>query len=116
MKLSDLPNGKELKVLAQKAYPDYPGRKFYADTSGEVEFYDTNWSGGTCNKYIGVKLDDLKTQQFNAPAPWNNPVEGKKAIIPEGYAVIKRSFFCGRDGGITIYMNKVLTHEVKKLA
>jgi hypothetical protein len=43
------------------------------------------------------------------PAPWDNPKEGLTIDIPQGTLIIKHSFFCGTDCGITIYYNPLDT-------
>ena len=91
--------------LVEKAFPQYKGRKFFVDLSGRVGFSNTNWGGGSRNIYIGMNLGNLAKQEFFAPAPWKNPVEGCHAEIPPGFCVIENSVFCGALAGITVYIN-----------
>ena len=94
-------------------YLDYSGKKFNIEFQDNLTFWDTNWSGGTKNEYYGIDLTSLENSKFNAPAPWVNPVEGKKISIPENKAILKHCYFCGNDFGLTLYVNSV--YEVKFL-
>ena len=39
-------------------------------------------------------------------APWSNPVEGKTCDIPQGFAIVENTVYCGKDCGLTVYMGK----------
>ena len=47
-------NSKDARPFVDASFPDYTGRKFRAEITEKVSFYDTNWSGGTCNKYAVI--------------------------------------------------------------
>ena len=101
-----------VKAIIQATFPSYRGRTVSVDASGAVGFYDTNWGGGTKNTYRAVtyrvdqgQLVITDTDRLHAPAPWVNPIEGKRVEVPEGVAVVEHSIFCGKDCGITIYVN-----------
>jgi hypothetical protein len=98
MKLSKKQYGK----LVAAAFPEYHGRKVKLVFAAQVTFYDTNWDGGTVNKYVAVASDG-RTAKLNAPAPWCNPIEGQTFEMPVDAMLLERSYFCGQDGGITIY-------------
>jgi hypothetical protein len=102
MKLSK----KQANPIVFKVFPDYKGRKYFLELVDKVTFYDTNWSGGTRRKYKIIRTDG-KQMDFKAPAPWVNPVEGKTFDIAEGIAVVCWSIFCGRDCGVTVYLNPI---------
>jgi hypothetical protein len=95
---------KQADPIVKLAFPEYKGRKYFVEFTDKVVFYDTNWGGGTRNKYVIVRSDGKK-MEFNAPAPWVNPVEGKTFEIPEGVAVVRWAIFCGKDCGVTISLN-----------
>lgn len=97
---------KQAKPIVNITFPDYKGRKFSVKFSPTVTFYDTNWSGGTCNKYAFVRSDG-KMATFAPPAPWMNPIEGATVDLPDDVLVVEHSYFCGQDCGITIYANPV---------
>lgn len=94
---------KQSREMAKAAFPDYTGRKFFANFGAEITFYDTNWGGGTRNYYKAVRLSDGKQEALADYAPWFNPAEGKTITIPDGYAVVKRSIFQGVECGLTVY-------------
>lgn len=95
---------KILIAIAKKCYPDYRGRKFRINQKGSVTFYNTNWGGGTRNSYAGVNYQNGKYEPLADFSPWYNPAEGKTIAIPQGYAVIEHSIFCGKDCGLTIHL------------
>lgn len=95
----------EVWSIVSKVFPHYRGRKFVIEVTERVAFYDTNWSGGTRNKYAAVRLEDGKTDSINAPAPWVNPVEGKAVPMLPGVIVVEHSIFQGKDCGIRLHVH-----------
>lgn len=96
-------NKQAASPILRMTFPDYTGRKFSVVFTNTVSFYDTNWSGGTCNKYAAVKRDG-QAAQLHVPAPWVNPIEGKTIELPLDIIIAEHSYFCGKDLGITFYM------------
>lgn len=92
-----------LRSLAKAAFPEWKGRKISSRTTGEVTFWDTNWSGGTRNVYRALQVATGQTRSLHVPAPWVNPIEGKTAPIPPGIVVVEKSQFCGGPASITIH-------------
>ncbi len=93
---------KQAKLILDKTFPEYPGRKIKVEFTTRVTFYDTNWGGGTRNWYHALRADGNNTRLM-ASAPWINPVEGKTIELPVDVIVVEHSVFCGHDTGITIY-------------
>ena len=93
---------KQAKPIVETVFPNYRGRKFNMNFVEKVMFYDTNWGGGTRNKYAFVASDG-RTAVLNAPAPWVNVIEGKVFDLPADVLVVEHTIFCGKDCGITIY-------------
>jgi hypothetical protein len=93
---------KQVKPILAATFPQYNGRKFKLVLTESVEFYDTNWSGGTCNRYQSIRSDGF-VLNLRAPAPWNNFMEGQNVNLPKDALVVKWAHFCGKDCGITIY-------------
>ena len=89
--------------IVKRVFPDYSGRKFRVAFSEEITFTDTNWSGGTKTYYGAVGSKGASV--FEAPAPWANPVEGATLKMKPEAIVVKHSYFCGRDTGITVVMH-----------
>ena len=104
--------------LVKQAFPGYSGRTFQVSIAGAVVFHDTNWGGGTRNRYIAVPLaHDGKPNYLPDFAPWSNPVEGKTVSIPAGWTIVEHTVFCGHDMGITVHvgtgdMAKVLPNGI----
>lgn len=99
---------KEVAPLVNATFPEYTGRKFSVEAAKSVTLYDLNWGGGTRNQYRTCTLSGDKlgsADKWNAVAPWVNLAEGKTVEIPRGAAIVMHSIFCGKDSGITIYMN-----------
>jgi len=92
----------QARPIVAATFPDYHGRKFFLEFAEEVLLYDTNWSGGTCNKYAAIHADGL-TVNLRVPAPWINTVEGTKIPLSVDVLIVEHSYFCGTDCGIRIY-------------
>lgn len=94
---------KQAAQILSATFPDYTGKKISVKFQEKLTFYDTNWSGGTRNKYAAYRLDIEKSATFDAPAPWMNPTEGVTVQMPTNGIIVEHSHFCGKDCGITIY-------------
>jgi hypothetical protein len=101
------------KPVLDATFPEYNGRKIKVEFAKTLTFYDLNWSGGTRNKYVAIRSDGLKLNLI-APAPWDNPYEDLKVDIPADVIVVKHAHFCGKDCGITIYVNPDSADLVRK--
>lgn len=101
-------NTPEIKEIALVAFPEYSGRTFQVKSDSQCPKKLTSyWSGGSRNYFAIVKLDTLQT----VPIPENgtpfNPEQFNCSNgIPLGFAVVENTIFCGKDLGITIYVNK----------
>jgi hypothetical protein len=92
----------QYEKIIKATFPEYHGRKVRLIFLDKVTFHDTNWGDGSKNSYACVKSDG-KVGQFIAPAPWDNPVEGKTFEMKPDLMVVCHSIFCGVDVGITVY-------------
>ena len=92
----------QIKPILVRTFPEYTGRKFALEFAERITFWDLNWGGGTRNQYIAVRADGA-VAGVPAPAPWDNPYEGLTVNLVPEVLIIKHSFFCGRDMGITVY-------------
>ena len=109
-------NKSQVRPILEATFPEYRGRTFKVEFVPTITFYNTNWGGGSRNKYAAIGSDG-RTARLSVPAPWVNPVEGKTIEIPTNVLVVKHTIFCGKDLGITIYahpahMPKWLPEEV----
>lgn len=97
-----------VRKIAAAAYPDYRGRKIQvkaADKSINVKSY---WDGGSRSYFVFVRLADMNVSK---PVPAQHPVfdpqipNADHVQIPEGVACVAHSIFCGKDLGLTVYVN-----------
>ena len=95
---------KQAKPILQKTFPQYKGRKIRVELANKVYIHDTNWSGGTRNKYMALQSNG-DFNAYNAPAPWVNKEEGKAIDMVPGMMIVMHTIFCGKDIGITIYIH-----------
>ena len=96
---------KDIPSQLLNIFPDYKGRtsKVYAATTYAMADY---WDGGS-RQYC--KAVNLRTSQVGSPATIiNNPMNKaahSQIEIPEGVVIAEHSIFCGKDCGITFYVN-----------
>lgn len=89
----------------------YTGNKFQVVVTESVTIpADAGlWSGGSRDHYQIVEL--FSAERRNAPNqhldPWTSARQDRKVELREGYAVVEHSIFCGKDLGLTIYINPV---------
>jgi hypothetical protein len=89
---------------ARAAFPEYRGRKFTVETATSVELYDTAWDGGTRNEYRAVAIDG-RTAQVSDHHTHPMLLPQTTVELTRQTALVKRSHFCGRDMGLTIYVH-----------
>lgn len=95
-------NKKQVLPLLNASFPDYTGRKFSVEFTENLTFWDTNWHGGTHREYIAIDING-NSSKLDVPAPWNNPIEGLKIVMPKNAIIACHLYFCGYDMGITFY-------------
>ncbi len=100
---SDAP---EIQEIANLAFPDYSGKKFRVDIFQSPMNLSSYWSGGSRNYFVIVNMANKRAE----PIPENGGIFQMNAFrmsnLPENFAVVQRSFFSGKDAGITIYVNE----------
>jgi hypothetical protein len=88
---------------------DYSGKMFKAVVCTETTIPSDAglWSGGTRDHYSAI--DFTTGQQVAIPgqqsSPWN---EARRDVVMElkpGFAIVRHSFFCGKDMGLTFYVH-----------
>lgn len=98
----------DVKAFVEATFPDYKGRTFKVKAASQVTLYNLNWDGGSRSQYRTCTLTGQRVgsaDKWNAVAPWVNVAEGKTLDIPQGCAVVEHAYFCGKDCGLTIYLN-----------
>lgn len=105
--------------IALTCYPEYKGRKIRFQVNSTYRMADY-WDGGSRDYAVAYHLETGRT---GAPATMiNNPMNAAahaEIAIPPGFAIVEHSIFCGRDAGITIYVNsetRYLIEDGKLLA
>jgi hypothetical protein len=96
---------KTIQKIVRATFPSYHGRKFKISTDipSQLRSY---WDGGSRDHYSFYQLSTGKCVDLPSNHPMfepNNPSELKE--LPPGMVIVKHSYFCGKDMGITIYAN-----------
>jgi len=99
------PTDDYLKVV-KACFPDYRGRKFKLSTMIPFRL-DSYWDEGSRTFFSFYQLSTGKTYDVQS----NHPFFEKSAprelpTLPPGIVICARSYFCGKDMGITIYANR----------
>lgn len=94
-----------VKDIVSKCFPDYRGKKIKISTS-VPKVISSYWSGGSRDFYCFYELSTGKALgvETNHPAfQTSNPRDLE--ALPNGIVLVKHSICCGKDFGITIYVN-----------
>ena len=86
----------------------YTGRKFSIHITDEVVIpADANiWSGGSREQYSAILLaDGTAVGLGSTAAPWSMDRTEKTIVLVPDVAVVRHSFFCGRDTGLTFFVH-----------
>ena len=99
-------SAKDVPSMLRAAFPNYHGRKWYADVTTKVCLGDTQWGGGSRNQYMAVNLE---TGQMSPPlrsaiGTWPDMKEPMVELHP-GVVIVEHSIFMGKDTGITIHVH-----------
>ena len=98
-------NDPEIKRVCKLAFPEYRGRKFRYDTRIPTDL-SSYWDGGSRNSFAFVELKTGKVAPVQSNHPFfeaGRPSELKS--LPAGFVVVEHSIFCGKDMGMTVYVN-----------
>jgi hypothetical protein len=98
----------DVASIVAATFPEYRGRKIKLAAVEKTSLHDLNWSGGSRSVYRSCTTDGLyigSSAKANAVAPWVNAAEGQTVPIPQGAVLVRHSMFCGKDTGLTIYVN-----------
>jgi hypothetical protein len=97
-------NAQEVPAVFRRAFPGYKGRRWRVRVAESVTLSQTYWSGGSKSTYRLLRLDNGATAQAPVDSPFDQRgIEGNTYEIPEGFAVVEHSRFCGKDMGLTIH-------------
>jgi len=119
---TNLPLKKFCKTIVQQLYPDYKGRKIFAQIQDEsIDCnYNANWGGGSRTYYKFVRTDNNNVLVPPDFAPWNRPNE-MLVTLPKGCICVTHTIFQGHECGCTVYfsaedMQKLLPSETTCVA
>lgn len=93
----------QAKPILDRTFPDYKGRKIVLSFRERVWIHNTNWVGGTKNEYAAIHQSGA-TGFFDAPAPWDNLVEGKVFDIPRDCMLVELAHYANKQS-VTIYVH-----------
>ena len=98
----------QVKAWAKAAYPTYKGRKFkIAHTEGyQMEDY---WADGSRCYAVAIELATGRTLHPTRLANYPFATEAHIRVeIPPAWGILERHVFCGKEVGITLYLNAPL--------
>ena len=99
-------NPKRSRYLAKLAFPDYKGRKFFEQRQERPMSLSSYWDGGSCDKYAVVNLDTLEVSHAPSSHPcfdkYGKAAMQERVVIPVGFVIVKRTYFCGKEFGLTV--------------
>lgn len=88
---------------------NYTGKQFRAIVTDSV-FIPADaglWSGGSRTTYRAINLESGGTRAVsdNVSAPWSESRADQRIALRDGLAIVSHVYFCGKDLGLTIYVN-----------
>lgn len=100
----------EVVEVALRAFPDYHGRKFRVKPFSGPMTLISGWDGGSKDEYRVVPLVSSARGSVDVPTNGTFPTQngGRTCMLsdlPEGFALVRHTYFCGRDIGCTVFVN-----------
>jgi hypothetical protein len=96
----------EIKAMVTRCYPDYAGRKFRIAAQVNPLNVASYWDGGSRDYFAFYCLTTGKVVPVPAQSAYDKKLPGAdRVMLPDGIVCIERSFFCGKDIGITVHVN-----------
>lgn len=97
------------KDVPQYLRDGYTGKTFKAIVTDTITVpQDAGvWSGGSRDTYSFVELATGRSvpSPCQQPSPWNKERQEFSSPLPVGIAMVMRSWFCGKDMGLTFYVH-----------
>ncbi|MCP4262798.1 MAG: hypothetical protein GY774_35615 [Planctomycetes bacterium] len=95
-----------MRQIVSATFPDYNGKKFHLSTCIPSRL-DSYWSGGSRDYFAFYHLDEHKSFSVHSNHPaFESGQPRNLESLPERILLVMRSYFCGKDSGITIYANE----------
>ena len=104
----------DVRPIVMATFPDYKGRMFTVEPVHSVRLWNLNWSGGTKYTYKAVSMADGNVASLMPIAPWEEYREGLEVDLPTNVVIVKHTYFCGKDLGITVYCHPQLVSHLLK--
>jgi hypothetical protein len=99
-------NHPEVIALAQKAYPDYRGKKYRVEVRERINV-QSYWDGGSRSYFKFIRLDGSPdTVTIPAQSAFDPQIKGADSVpLVSGLACVEHTYFCGKDMGIRVHVH-----------
>ncbi|MEY2703513.1 MAG: hypothetical protein RLY43_2152 [Bacteroidota bacterium] len=115
-------NHPDVKAIAQKAFPNYKGRKFSVSVVNHPVDVRSSWEGGSRTYFSFVNLNTKECfGVVPAQSAFDKPIQNADAVqLVSGLACVAHHIFCGKDCGIEIMIHpdnapQLLTNQTVEL-
>lgn len=104
LELKDHP---EILRVIRFASPKYRKHKCILVVATTVSLDGTYWSGGSVSSYTAVNMETgaCRTMAAVNPPQFGGPKQSPNVELPEGAAIVKLGFFCGKPSTATVFVN-----------
>lgn len=104
-----------MRKIVNICFPNYRGRKVRVVSADRMpKQLDSYWSEGSRDYFVFYNIPDGRILELGSNHPGFEPGAPRDInFLPNGVILLQRSIFCGKEAGITIYMNqpKQLTND-----
>lgn len=98
----------EVVVLGRRAFPSYTGKQFKFQPFKGPKSLASYWSGGSRDSFVFVAINPTVTGKIHIGDNGGHPAQPDAQSIEKlalGVALVEHTIFCGKDMGLTIYLN-----------
>jgi hypothetical protein len=89
--------------IVRSAYPEYRGKKVCIEIRDYPIDVRSYWDGGSRDYFVFVNLATMERAPVPTQSAFDPKLEGSDSVqLPQGFACVRRSIFCGKDHGIAI--------------
>ena len=89
--------------IIQASYPEYRGKKIKLAIGDDPIDMRSYWDGGSRDYFRIVNLATFEIASIPAQSAFDKVIPGADAVkLPDGFACVQHSIFCGKDSGLTI--------------
>jgi len=95
-----------IKKIVSACFPNYNGRKFSVQAQNFPLDVRSYWDGGSRDYFAFYCLSTGSAVPMPEQGLNNKPMPGADRVtLPDGIICVERSYFQGKDCGITIHVN-----------